>query len=380
MKRIFLSLFVVASLLFVFSSCNKDEKATEDAKKTIENAISDMGDDLAGLSESEGMKSMESFSSCANSDDPFSSYSKSTASDLKPADRIKKAFLPNFKKSEKSYSFNFDNKVGTYSWNAANQNWNIELGNPADQIVIKFPAEDSTSTDNNAVLTLSTYSEMSYTDDWGYTSYQPTEIAGNLTVDDVEMIKVDYSAEYSSAGTPTSLDALMEIKPYSFSAEMKDEGTSASADADISLNGSTVFGAGIDITFVDDTQEEPTKFDGYFTYRKIKLKGKVDIKKLESDVQTASTEEELIKIINKNVNLSLNEVGGDKMADIKAVKNPDYDGSDYEEMPFDIVFEYPDGSTESVEKYADDFSSNMEQDAQALEDFFETVEETFSKK
>lgn len=379
MKRTILSLIVIASI-FAFYSCNSDKKATEDAKETINGAISEMDDDLAGLSETQGMKSMEGFNACADVEDPFGGSVKSAGdSDLSPSERIKQAFLPNLKKSVKSTSFNFTSKVGKYTWNATTQGWDIQQNNPADKIIVEFPSEGQTSSDNDAIFTVSKYEETSFVD--GYiTEYQPTEIAADLKLDGVDVITIDYSAEYNTEGTPTSLSASVEMSPYSFSASMVDNGANAEADADISLSGSTIFGAGINATFTDDTKEEPTKFDGYLTYRKIKLKGDVDLVELQNDIDAlmedqSATEDDMLKAINNNISLALHEVGGDKMADIKAVKS---DGSDPDKL-FDIVFKYPDGTTEKVDEYADKISVNIEKDAEALQNFFDSFGADFAK-
>jgi len=379
MKRTIFSLFVIASLLFAFTSCNSDKKATKEAQETMDEVISEMGDDLASLSETEAMKSMEGFNACADADDPFGSVKSTGDSDLSASERIRQAFLPNLKKSVKSTSFNFTGKVGTYTWNAATQGWDIQQNNPADKIIVKFPSEGQTSSNNDAILTISKYEEEAFTTSYS-TEYQPTEITADLKLDGVDVMTIDFSAEYNTEGTPTSLTASVGLTPYSFSANMTDNGTSAKADADISLSGSTIFGAGIDITFTDDTKTEPTQFDGYITYRTIKLKGDVDVVAIQEDIvklmqDKNATEDDMIKAINKNVSLALYEVGGDKMADIKAVKGNASDP----DMPFDIVFVYPDETTESVEKYADEVSANMEKDIKALESFFESFEETFAK-
>ena len=362
-KLIFLSL--IAGLAFLTACEEEDENklSYKEGKEELTNLDSQMASDLEMMENSEGM---EAVSTLEGMKDPFSSQkSAGTTSVIKNIENFALPVANN--KQVKSLSdepFDFDASTGTYTWDNADNSWNIDLNNPTDKIIINFPADSNSMDNNNATLTIHDYEEVKITTtgSFGYTttSYEPTKIVADLTIDGSKYVEIDLTASYNSMGSPESMDVSVYLNPFTFSGSMTSETQSTSLDYAIDYDGEQIFSTGISATFLDDSMQEPETVDGYVQYRKIKVQVNINAENLMAlaeDLQSGETQyesmEELEDAINKEIDATVSS-DGNKIADIELR----YD-QDIQDFKFVLVFN--DGTEEDAEPYFDNFSSNLEE-------------------
>lgn len=349
----------------MFTACEKDETeelSYEEGKEALNSMDSQMADDLDMMAESEGMTAVATL---GGMDDPFSS-NKSNASTA-VIKNIKRFILPIQEqknlKSTAEIAFNFDDYVGTYTWDNSVERWDVDWGTPSDKIVIIFPADSTNMGNNNATLTISDYEEVAVTSD-GYTEYLPTLLAADLKIDGTEYMSIDMTGQWDEEGEPTSLDITVFLKPFTFSGQFSQGSTDASIDLAINYNDEEIFSAGISATFSDDTKEEPDVIDGYIQYRKVKVEANINVanlakvfEDLESGDSQYDTVEKIEDAINKEIDAKILS-DGKKVATIEVRLD--------EEEGYKPVLIFNDGTEEDAQSYFDNFSSN-------LEDLFEMI-------
>lgn len=363
MKKLFAMMLMIASVMFIACSDDdtKDPLSADEAKEVLADLPSDIGTNMGNMMEAEGIAVMEIL---MNTPFPFDEQSSKSASKSSIFFNMNKYLLPqNYTDKNKvtaktDPTFDFDTYKGTYTYhNTPFPYWEIVPG--GDKIVLNFPSDETAMDVNDATLTiynyaetLITYVEGTYTDTW----YNPTAMHFDLVVSNIELIDVDFSAEWittgDEAGEPASLDAIIYLIPFQFTGEFDHNGTSASADFNIKYNGSTLFGVGLDGKFeTASLDDDPINLAGYIQFMDVKLKADVDVKGLEDLMDqfeegtlTYTDPQDFIDDLNEEFSAAL-YVDGAKAADIEIALNMQATG---DEMPIDVVFVFDDGSTQSA--------------------------------
>jgi hypothetical protein len=379
MKKLIAMMLMMVSVFFI--ACEDDGESTlspEDAKTELSTLNADMTGYLQEMANSKGMNAMDDIMALMQLDDPFAS-GKSTKTSVIP--NIQKYLLPIYpEKTKSAYEaepFDFEFWWGTYTWDAEHSIWSVVFDDPAstsdDKIVISFPTEGSTT--NNAVLTLHEYEEVlvNGTDEYGYsyTDYMPTDILADLYFNEIKIVEIDLAATWitsgDEAGEPTSFDISVYLTPFTFSGSFDNTATAASIDFDIKYNTEQIFAAGVNATFLTDT-EDPLTVGGYIQLLNVKIQATVDIAGMETvfESNTYTTVEEINTAINEEIDAVV-LVDGVKAADI-IIEFAAEDGAysmpiEVEEgvnVYINVFFKYSDGTTEQAAPYFASFISGVQ--------------------
>jgi len=372
MKKLIAMMLMMASVLFF--ACDKDDDDDkplnpEEAKKEITQLSTDMSTYITQMEEADGMVAFEDFLGLTEIDDPFTA-GKSASSKSLTFNKIKRFLTPDsyVESTEKSAlegdRFDFNLWVGTYEWDAAHQMWIPAFEQPSDKIIINFPTEGSNT--NNATLTIHNYVDTEIIEEDGmytYSYYQPTEVKADLYVNNIKLVDVNLMAEWDTYGDPKTIDASVYLIPFEFTVDFGMTTTAADVNVAIYYEDAKIFSAGVGATFQNSLEDEmPININGYLQVLKVKFEIDVNVLAieelfmgLETGATTMTDPEEFIAAINEEIDAVV-LVDGVKAADIELAMVT----TTTSDMPFDIVFVYSDGSTESAIPYFEALGTELD--------------------
>ena len=350
MNKKLLSILVILSFVFALS-CEKDKEPTvEENKATLDDLATIAEEDINMVFEGEALDIFTGLGDLMEISDTlgFSLPLKKSAEANITFRNYYKAWIP----LPDDGPFDFQRKVGTYTWDAEHQGWVIQQNNPNDKIIIIFPSAGHLSTTNDVTLTFYAFEQVKITEVdplWGTEIwYEPSKIDADLYLDNDKLIDLDFIASWDlSSGDPTSMDIVLFIKPFTFSGGFSMSGTTISVNASLDKDESKIISGNITLTFKTDSLENLAKIEGYLQYRIVKLDGEVDIAAIEA------LEEPTIEQLNEYVDLAIyNYPGGSKIADIELFLDED------DEIDIRLVF--TDGTTALASDYFDDIKKIIE--------------------
>lgn len=247
MKKCYLLLLPALFMGMLLTSCNKDKDKDDD--NTVERfstlsvednkaKVEDAGIELIGTMKD--MESMETMDVIANLGDILSSsdmkksaVSKEskimrtfTALDLaaKRESRVNGIFDALVSPAElsedpESIQEFWDENVGTYTWNASLEDWDINNG--GDKIIFLFPSEEGSSV-NDATLTISNYTGVMIENpiDEEYEGDLPASLNMELKVGSTVLITMTYAASYNPDGVPNMVAADLAIEKFKFEVDL----------------------------------------------------------------------------------------------------------------------------------------------------------------
>ncbi|MCK5028477.1 MAG: hypothetical protein KAR57_02505 [Bacteroidales bacterium] len=378
MKKLIAMMLMLTMVFFI--ACDKDEDNNEmspaDAKVALEELNTDMSGYFDEMLNAEGVKAMEALMELPL--DPFSGKKSNEPSAVLL--NMQKLILPsNYERTKIALEtglFDFDSNVGTYTWNATYEKWDVAHGVPSYKIIINFPTENSTT--NDATITISSYDETNIGED-----YYPTELAADLTIDNIEYVNIDFSASWKTGGEPEILSVEIYLNPFTFGGSFSNIGTTASVNFDIDYEEILIFAAGVGATFeTTNWDNPPLNINGYIQLLNVKVEVDVNfeniaqiIQDVENGTSTATDLDELAEAINAEIDAYVS-VDGVKAVDIEFEFDRIF--SDYS-IPIDeeiglyinINFVFSDGSIAPAYPYFEDFATD-------IEEFFSFLEEIFS--
>ncbi len=283
-----LNLYGLVIGLLILTACGNDDesKATftvEQAKQSMSKLSTDMSADIVDITSAEGVDAVGDLVSILELSDPFSGRlsSEEKANWLKRhAVLFKSVFvtkpLENGRVAEAG--FDYGAHIGTYDWNADTESFDKTTG--ANIIIINFPQEGST--ENNITLRITEYAEEQFSDDFD-SYYMPTVIAADLSIDGVEQISLDFSADYNSNGDPIAAAVELFLNPYTFAVAFDDSQTkTATGSASIKKAQETIVAVSLKVDFLSVQKEDVDLIDGFVQYRNMKIQGNVDVNGIES--------------------------------------------------------------------------------------------------
>lgn len=353
LKRILL--FGIIAGVTLFTSCEDDETKTlnkEKADAEISSNTQSMDSVLMDMENSESMKTIEVLGSLTTENDPFASPSKSLTNPML-VENIRQVLNPNQLYSQKAGDthFIFDDHTGTYTWQE-DSTWNVDIGNPGDAIIIKFPADPAnySETGNNAVLTISNYAEQKVITDTGST-WIPTALDGKLEVNGTKYVDVSYSLTLDNDGNPTKVDMSLYLKPFTYQLEFTENSIKYSLNKDgeeLSL-----FSGDLAFTFMTSNMEELKKVDGNIQMKNLNFTGWIKPNALgdSSIYQGAEDSEDIVENMNEQMDIKVKKFDtGDKLANlIFAIdESAEYTLGDGTLI---LAFEFKDGSTKNAVPY-----------------------------
>ncbi len=194
MKNKILTLFVIFGVL-AFNSCKDDkELSTEEAKQEIAQVSQEMSAMINALQEGEAMNAINEFMQVAKK-------SVVKTEDEEWFDAMFEALDSqiNFENLDseisKQHRFVYSSYLGRYTWNFETQLW---VKTAANSITLEFPAS-KTSTTNNAVISIESFTDMQVTID-GETAWLPTKVNVKVVKDGTKLMSIDLNeASYSNS-------------------------------------------------------------------------------------------------------------------------------------------------------------------------------------
>ncbi len=343
MNKKLLSILVILAFMFALS-CEKEEEPTvEENMTTLDELATLVDEDMEMAFEGEALDVMTCLGNLMEISDTlgFSLPLKKSAEATITFRNYYNAWIP----LPDDGPFDFQRKVGTYTWNAEHQGWVIHQNDPNDKIIIIFPSAGHLSTTNDVTLTFYAFEQVEITEVdpiWGTeTWYEPSKIKADLYLDNDKLIDIDFVATWDqSNGEPTGMEIELYIKPFTFSGGFSVEGTTISINAALNRDDTKIVSGDITITFKTDSRENLAKIEGYLQYRIVKLDGEVDIAAIEE------LEEPTVEQLNEYVNLTIyNYPGESKIADIELYLD--------ENDEIDIQLKFTDGTTVPASDYFD---------------------------
>ncbi len=338
--------------LFVFSSCEEDAEKeadlnSEDSKVLIDGSASDMTEDVISLIESDGVKAATDFAELLDGSEVINGRTSQSGWTKAKLELITQYFVngPSARTGTDEIT-SFEDIKGLYEWNPDLNDFNKET---SDFFIVKFPTEESEV--NNSELKISELEFVTVVDEYdGFIDeYEvPSKINGYLKVDEVTLIILSYSVDWSENGIPEKADIELFVSPFTFLLTFNDAITKSSLLTSIELNEEVITEVDLDVTFEDETKEEVLLVDGSVQYRNLKIQGEIDPREVPVDGNP-----------NEYIDLSLYSADT-KVGDIDFV---------FEEEVGDYVayVRYSDGSVDNL----DDL---LEPTLQEIEDIFTEFE------
>lgn len=419
MKRSILGLVLI--LLFVISSCKKDDNSidpinadytdetVEESKTNVENNAISLLDKVEDL---EQATAIEVLMHMVELPPPTELKSTSSGTVLKPLAMLQSINNENvtpsgifsmMKSTAEAYedpvSFMqiWDSLVGKYTYNF--QTGEYDETPLADKIVIEFPGKEGDIT-NTASITVDNFGVFKITDpiaDWpeDIAPELPSSISVDLKYNNISIAGFSFSGSYQSDGMPTRITSTMTLDDFSFVLDITHSPyTEASIRETFKYQEQILIEIyakangnwsedNIEANADDgDFQEIIINANAHFIFMNIEVAGKVNIKAL-ADKMMALDEQydnELITdeaytdasvaAINDNVDLVvvyLNE--NKKIAEVEAYKYIDswtYMGTTYYDYWIDMRMVYNDGSKVDMETY---FNNELNNFYDELNDF-----------
>ncbi|MFA6580850.1 MAG: hypothetical protein WCS79_03520 [Paludibacter sp.] len=239
MKKPIFLVGVALIFMFAFNSCNKDTNVldldktlkftkltVEEQKTSIEQNAIDLVNKMDGIQQTEGFVALTHLATMTiNSSQPV--Y-------LVPFRQLRADLLKNDLKTLDNFTrqMRVAKNVGDSIW--GEWNWNSTYGeftlakNLTNTAIFHFPS-DSTSTSNDATLTIIYVESTIAAPDTDPVEYMPSSISVVLKVGTTEALKATFSGSYNADATPTKLSQTLTIDKYSWSADLSNDKKNVSA-------------------------------------------------------------------------------------------------------------------------------------------------------
>lgn len=344
--NLILTLFLVA---IIFSNCTEKtddtvvETTVEEDKENIENLFNDVISEAQALKGGCAVQAFDNFLNIDQGSTLNSNWAELLYNTLKTHLNIT---------AYQTDRFNFNNHVGTHTWNIGNQSWSRTV-TPTDKIVIEFP-EQMNSTNNTVVATADYYNDQMVTFD-SYQYWLPTSFAASATVANEECYAaklISASYDNTSFQIPVSFEMELKLSPYVFEISAT---RTAPAELNVVLkaknNGVEKFSLVTDLVFKNADYrtlnyiEDCESASGEFVYGDFKLPFTADFETTRSLFNPTNTQ------INALFDADI-FYKGTKIANLDYAKDP--------QGYADIIIEYKDETREDLETYYDDFVDRLE--------------------
>jgi hypothetical protein len=351
----------------VASSCSKDEETTtedkystlsiEENKANIENDGVKMVSELEALEEEPAVETSKSLISFLDKGDKkmakltnsvaFKSI-YATANISNGNDLFKSVEMDSV---DLSISEGYNEFVGTWDWDNANQKWNKTEGGSV--IVFNFPSTE-TGTVNDASYKISYEGKVGQVFD--YNGDLPEKITAVLTVKLKEVLSYNLVIDYGTDNVPTKEEMTFKIGSYKIYSLASNKNNANFKVEESFTHGSTVllkftFDAAGDwsVDNLENLSEEGdiskvvTKGNTSLQVMNVKIVGAVNVSSFVKNQKENMTIDEQISLINNNVTLNVRYANSNEI--IAKAEAYTIDGE------LDARFVFADGSKESVEKY-----------------------------
>ncbi len=243
--------------------------------------------------------------------------------------------------------------AGTVEWDPQTSYWHFKPGEPSDQLIIKFPA-DKTGSTNNAVLTVT---QLALVDG------NPTALALTLEVDGKKLLEINSTATYNSYDEPISANVYVSVEGV----KLDYNHTYTEADKHLVMTGSisqglsTTESINLDIYF--DNDDDFLKGEGTLRAFDMKIVASGDLTNANIDYYN-DDDQTIVDKLNANSSIEFKTKSGRHIADGEfAVRTETYSNKDEYEDSYsyiDLKIVYKDGSSEWFSDYIDQLSNSLE--------------------
>ncbi len=369
MKYLHTPLLAVLLLTVVFvSSCTNDEEVVEttlsadDARQAVSEMAGRSHNDLVEMLDADGMSALTDLVDLMSElEEPFGGRIKDTEvnrfSGFKvQAQRFQQIFVPSRSVSfsaedTKDERFVFETSLGVYNWDGQLKDF-VKTTAKVDFIEINFPTNGSTT--NNATLTLLAFEDAvieAETDTGLEQEYVPTLMIGNLKVDDVLLVSLDYTVSFQADGEPKDADISMFIMPFDYHVILKNtDKLSSSFGASITRDSQLIMGTDLYVKYESGLKEQVALLRGDVKYREYKLSGTMNVTGINRVEETGSGD------INDFVDLFLYK-GNSKIGEVIFQKQMSVNAFDEDYI---LLIRYADGSEELFEDAMTDVLDEVE--------------------
>lgn len=373
MRQIKLSIFVLLAASVSLFSCKKDKDSSKPAtaedvkayKADVEDAGVKLVTELDGLASTKAATCLASVSkkdaSPLKSSNPFSALACTDAKSMKAA----------LKSSAESIASSFASSTGIFTWNPTTHNWDSTAA--TGKIVYKFPATE-TGTTNNAEIAITGFSTVANA--LTETGDAPSKIAAYIKVDGVEVATYAFTASYNADGIPSNISTTLTVESYSLAVTGSFTTSKMTEGFNFTSKGTTVLAwnttangdfskASVDkVSAISETNDFSSvgdllsSLETSYQVFDIKLAMNADVKSIVDDVSSlmdsektqAQLEDELLKSVNSNLEMTLAYTNGTLIANTEMVM---LEG----EPSMDFIF--ADDSRVAMETYLDESMADV---------------------
>ncbi len=360
-KTKLLKVLFFLALMVTFVACNKDKKkeselSAADAKVELRNATQKITNDMMLVMETPSMKSLSFLSGMMEIGDM-----KKIVGDLmiQPGRRHLAEFKDLFRKDVSGNKKNLAiDGFGTYQFNFNIDDFEL-IQTSENMLKLIYPADEAAyaNQQNNAELTISNiqmitieYTET-YWDDWSGTwiteTYEetiPTNANLDHKISGTTQMSGSYSASFTDAGRPTTMNAQLTMAPYQFQMSFTGSGTKYKSALSFKNNNVTLMGYDADITYASN-MEDIEKVSGNYLVDPLKVQGFANAAAIDNHmIQGEENGNFDLGFLNSQIDLELIQVGLNAIIgkiEFKMFTDP-YDNSKYPVLA--VV--YSDGSFE----------------------------------
>jgi hypothetical protein len=263
MKKNRFLLFAVYGALFSFLvSCSSDEErkiSADKAQASINSTNTELAAEMSDFGTSDGFVAMNYLSDLTEVSSPFRAIQVRTKREdardyLHESLRSLRTLLVKSSANGRvngDEPFNYNENKGVYTFNFETRTFDKTA--QSDIIEIHFPSSEASDINetNDGVFKLTKYTEITITDEWDYTYYEPTRIQAAIYFGTTKKAELDFTAEYVAGTTdPKFIDAYYFVDPYAVEISLNDrKATSSSFSEELSKNGKLLIGVGFAVTY-----------------------------------------------------------------------------------------------------------------------------------
>lgn len=360
-KTKLMKVLLLLALMVTFVACNKDKKkedelTAENAKVELRNATQKITNDMSLVMQTPSMQSLSFLSSMIEIGDL-----KKIVGDLmiQPGRRHLAEFKDLFRKDVSGNKKNLAiDDFGTYQFNFNIDDFEL-IQASENMLKLIYPADEVayTNQQNNAELSISNiqiitieYTET-YWDDWTgawvtetIEETIPTNANLEHKISGTTHMSGSYTASYTDAGRPTTMNAQLTMAPYQFQMSLTGSGTKYNSALSFKNNNVTLMGYDAEITYASN-MEDVEKVSGNYLVDPLKIQGFINAAAIENHmIQGEESGNFDLGFLNSQIDLELIQVGLNAIIgkiEFKMFTDP-YDNSKYPVLA--VV--YSDGSFE----------------------------------
>lgn len=339
---------LVPLLVLLLAACSEEESASDlnssQASNELVGVASNMSSDIVTLTQSQGIDGASALIDLLENSNVLSrvaySRNESLTYTTQQVSLVGQYFTFGVAALLQEDSELWDYK-GRYVWDFELQDFENQDPN-LDVLIVEFPIEESTT--NNGIFSLTEVSFIEINGEEYPTSIQATLSVSEPGQDNVEVIDLDFSAQFGDDDSLDQADVSLDILPFSFELSFDDtQTTTASLGAALLLNGENITSINVTVQFDSEAKLEPISASGEVSYRTLRIVGSVSDDEMDASESSDP---------NDYIDLDL-LIGADKAGDIIFIFEEVVDDDGFVFEDYVAYVQYADATTEKLEDILD---------------------------